>query len=76
MLRTQISLNEEMYEKARAEAARQGISIAELVRRALAAQLSGADARRPWMRHAGAVASGDTGASRSVDAILYGRGRP
>ena len=77
MLRTQISLPEEMYERARAEAERQGVSIAEFVRRALAAQLSaGVSASRPWMRHAGAVSSGDAGASRSIDEVVYGRGRP
>ena len=76
MLRTQISIDEVMYERARAEAARQGVSIAELVRRALAAQLATADDDKPWMRFAGAVASGDAAASRSVDAVVYGRGRP
>ena len=76
MLRTQITLSEALYARARAEAERQGVSIAEFVRRALAAQLHGADDRQPWMRHAGAQASGDAAASRSIDAIVYGQGRP
>jgi hypothetical protein len=76
MLRTQISLEPEMYERARLEAARLGVSIAELMRRALAAQLAADAGGRPWMRFAGVLASGDPRASRSVDEAVYGRGRP
>jgi hypothetical protein len=76
MLRTQISLAPEMYARARTEAARQGVSIAELVRRALAAQLAAGSGDKPWMRFAGVVASGDATASRSLDDVVYGRGRP
>jgi hypothetical protein len=76
MLRTQISLDADLYERARAEAARRGISIAELMRRALVAQLTSPSPDRPWMRYAGALDSGDTGASASIDDVVYGRGRP
>lgn len=31
---------------------------------------------RPWMRHAGTLASGDRDASRTVNAVVYGRPRP
>jgi hypothetical protein len=76
MLRTQISLDRAMYRRAKAEAARQGVSLAELMRRALAAQLGSVEPERPWMRYAGVVASGDEAASRTVDEVVYGRGRP
>lgn len=76
MLRTQISLDADLYERARAEAARRGISIAELVRRALAAQLASPSPDRPWMRFAGTMDSGDADASTSIDDVVYGRGRP
>jgi hypothetical protein len=76
MLRTQISLDADLYQRAKAEAARRGISIAELMRRALAAQLASRSPERPWMRFAGALDSGDPAASASVDAVVYGRGRP
>ena len=76
LLRTQISLDADLYERARAEAARRGISIAELVRRALTAQLASPSADRPWMRFAGTIDSGDSGASTSIDDVVYRRGRP
>lgn len=76
MVRTQISLDERAYKEAQAEAARLGISLAAFLRRAVAVALGERHAdRRPWMRHAGTVASGDAGASRSVDAVVYGRDR-
>jgi hypothetical protein len=77
VIRTQISLDEQAYREAKAEARRQGISLAEFLRRAVRLALpprAGAD--RPWMQYAGAVASGDPDASRSVDAVVYDRPRP
>ena len=77
MIRTQISLDERAYEDAKAEAARQGVSLAEFLRRAVAATLSARPSpERPWMRHAGSLASGDPDASVTVDDVVYGRGRP
>ncbi|MBI3048450.1 MAG: CopG family transcriptional regulator [Acidobacteria bacterium] len=77
MIRTQVSLGEREYRDAKAEAARQGISLAEFLRRAVgAALLERRSSRRPWMRHAGSLASGDPQASVSVDEVVYGRGRP
>ena len=77
MIRTQISLGEREYRDAKMEAARQGISLAEFLRRALGAALvERRPSRRPWMRHAGILSSGDPRASVSVDAVVYGRGRP
>jgi negative regulator of replication initiation len=77
MLRTQISLDHEMYRRVKSEARRHGISVAELLRRALASVLHPAvSTNQPWMRFAGTLESRDAGSSRSVDAIVYGRGRP
>ena len=77
MIRTQISLDEDAYREAKQEARRQGISLAEFLRRLVATGIRHRRVKeRPWMRHAGALASGDPGASRSVDAVVYGRPRP
>jgi hypothetical protein len=77
MIRTQISLAENEYREAKAEAARQGISLAAFLRRALTGALvERRSSTRPWMRHAGILASGDPRASLSVDDVVYGRGRP
>ena len=77
MILTQISLDEPAYKEAKAEASRLGVSLAEFLRRAVASALAGrrTDAR-PWMRHAGMVASGDPDASVTVDEVVYGRGKP
>ena len=76
MIRTQVSLERDMYEEAKREAGRQGISFAELVRRALARVLPVSETLAPWMCHAGTVAEGDREASTSVDRVVYGRDRP
>jgi hypothetical protein len=77
MIRTQISLDERAYRDAKAEAKREGISLAAFLRRAVAAALSGrAPAKQPWMRHAGSLASGDPDASTTVDDVVYNRPRP
>ena len=76
MIRTQISLEEDMYREAQREARRQGISFAELCRRALAQVLGHRAQKEPWMGYAGAVESGDENASRSVDEVVYGRRKP
>lgn len=76
MIRTQVSLEEDLYREAQEEARRQGISFAELCRRALAQALSHRRSDKPWMRFAGAVESGDADASRSVDEVVYGRACP
>jgi len=77
MVRTQISLEDSAYREAKREAHRLGISLAEFLRRAVALALSPRrPAERAWMRHAGCVSSGDPGASRSVNVVVYGRPRP
>ena len=75
MVRTQISLEEDMYRDAQEEARRQGISFAELCRRSIATALTQAS-DLPWMRLAGAFESGGADASQSVDEVVYGRERP
>jgi hypothetical protein len=72
MIRTQISLAEDEYRAAKREAARLGISLAELLRRSLRRILP-TDTSRPWMRYAGMVESGDAGSSESIDEIVYGQ---
>jgi len=87
MIRTQVSLDEKAYRAAKAQAKRDGISIAEFMRRALAVALAssarrtagepgGAEDDRPWMQFAGCVNSGDPRASETVDEVVYGRTHP
>jgi hypothetical protein len=76
MIRTQVSLEDDMYRDAKREARRLGISFAELCRRALAQMLGAGATKEPWMGYAGSVESGDPDSSRSVDEVVYGRHRP
>lgn len=71
MIRTQVSLDEREYALANKQAKALGISVAELVRRAVRETLppTGGGA---WMRYAGLVESGDSRSSRSIDEIVYG----
>jgi hypothetical protein len=66
-----------MYKRAQAEARRQGISLAELVRRALAKELTEQEPSesKPWMRFSGAISEGvaDDSDNERVDALVYGR---
>ena len=71
MVRTQISLSEDEYKAAKREAERLGISLAELLRRSLRTLLP-PDPRRPWMRYAGMIESGDARSSQTIDEIVYG----
>lgn len=73
MIRTQVSLDEEDYALARAEAKALGISIAELVRRAVRGALPPRHkGQAPWMRFAGLVESGDANSSQRIDEVVYG----
>ncbi len=71
MVRMQLRLDEREYERVKKEAEALGISMSEFVRRAVRQMLS-ADERKPWMRYAGFVGSGDARSSRSIDDIVYG----
>jgi hypothetical protein len=72
MVRTQISLSEDEYSAAKHEAARLGISLAELLRRSLRTVLPVND-MQPWMRYAGMVETGDPKSGQSIDDMIYGR---
>jgi hypothetical protein len=72
MIRTQVSLSEEEYRMAKAEAARLGVSLAELLRRSLR-HIVLADNEKPWMRYAGMVETGEKNASQKIDEIVYGQ---
>jgi hypothetical protein len=71
MIRTQVSLSEEDYAAAKQEAARLGISLAELLRRSLR-EILPVDPSKPWMRLAGMVNTGDPHSSQKIDEIVYG----
>ena len=66
MIRTQISLSEDKYSAATREAARLGISLAEVLRRSLRTVLLVNDTQ-PWMRYAGMVDTGDPKSSQEID---------
>jgi hypothetical protein len=72
MVRTQISLSNLEYRAAKREAARLGISLAELLRRSLRSLLPADDAK-PWMRYAGMIDTGDARASQKIDDVVYGQ---
>jgi hypothetical protein len=71
MIRTQISLARDEYLAAKREARRQGISLAELLRRSLRTLIP-ADASKPWMRFAGMIETLDANSSRTIDDVVYG----
>ena len=72
MVRTQISLTQDDYLTAKREAARFGILLAELLRRALRTVLPANDTK-PWMSYAGMVETGDPESSQCIDDVVYGR---
>lgn len=71
MIRTQISLDELEYAAVKKEAAALGISVAELIRRAVRQTLP-IDSQAPWMRFAGLVGSRDRNSGQSIDDVVYG----
>jgi hypothetical protein len=72
VIRVQFRLAEAEYEAATREARRQGISVAELIRRSLCAALP-IDTSKPWMRFAGMVQSAERESSARVDEVVYGQ---
>jgi len=72
MIRTQISLSEEDYRLARESAGKLGISLAELLRRAIRLMIPVSHAQR-WMRYAGLVATGRPDSSQKIDDVVYGQ---
>ena len=75
MIRTQISVDRELYHRAKIVARRKGISLAELCRRGLEEVVSNEPTGWPWMAFAGIV-EGGAGDSESVDEVVYGREAP
>ena len=75
MTRMQISLDQDLYSRAKSMARRQGISLAELCRRSLRETVSREPVDRPWMAYAG-VLDGAPDDSETVDENAYGRGMP
>ncbi len=71
MIRTQVSLDRQEYELAKKEAKALGISVAELVRRAVRRALP-ASGKAPWMRYAGLIESGNPRSRKPIDEIVYG----
>jgi hypothetical protein len=71
VIRTQISLDEREYKLVKEQARLFGISIAELMRRAVRDMLPPSE-KAPWMRFAGFVESGDLASSQSIDEFVYG----
>lgn len=76
MIRTQVSLDEKMYDEALKEAKRRGISFAEFCRRALGRMLRHGGEGLPHMRYAGIIEDAGPDASQRVDEVVYGRERP
>jgi hypothetical protein len=72
MIRTQISFDTDLYEQARKSAKRNGISLAELCRRAVAEVVARESFKQPWMFFAG-IFDGSEGDSESVDSVVYDR---
>lgn len=75
MIRTQISVDEDLYKRAKALARRQGISLAELCRRSLEEVVAREPSDKAWMAFAGTF-DGEEAGSTSVDRIVYGRETP
>jgi len=75
MIRTQISVDEGLYKKAKQVARRRGISLAELCRRGLEAVVAREPSDKPWMTYAG-VLDGRAEDSSSVDRVVYDREVP
>lgn len=76
MVRTQISIDRDLYDEARLHAKKLGVSVAELCRRGLRGIVAGERESRPWMKYVGCVSSGDADASSSVDDVVYNRPEP
>ena len=74
MARMHVSLSDAEHDAARREAARLGISLAELLRRSLRAMIP-VDEAKPWMRYAGMVETGDPQSSQKIDEVVYGTRR-
>lgn len=75
MIRTQISVDESTYKKAKAVARQRGISLAELCRRSLEETIAREPTTKPWMALAG-ILDGNPEDSSTVDSVVYDRDKP
>lgn len=75
MIRTQISVDEQLYARVKELARRKGVSLAELCRRALEEQVAKEPSSKAWMAYAG-IHDGREDDSGSVDTTVYGRETP
>ena len=75
MIRTQISVDEHLYMRAKKAARRNGISLAELCRRSLELAIASAPSGKPWMSYSG-IFEGRHDDSASVDSVVYEREAP
>lgn len=77
MIRTQVSLSKLEYHLAKEAAHQMGISLAEMLRRALRtmypAAIKSPPAAKRWMSYRGIVASGNARSSQEIDDVVYGR---
>jgi hypothetical protein len=72
MIRTQISLEKEEMEIAHETAESYGISLAEMMRRALRKEFKPGGGK-PWMKYCGSIATGKSVTSEEIDEVVYGR---
>jgi hypothetical protein len=75
MIRTQISVDDELYEQAKRVARQKGISLAELCRRGLEELVAREPSDKPWMAFAG-ILDGAEDDSSTIDAMVYERESP
>jgi hypothetical protein len=75
MIRTQISVDRDLYERAKKAARQRRISLAELCRRSLEELIAREPTDKPWMKYAGVI-EGRPDDSESIDDVVYGRDRP
>ena len=75
MIRTQISVDEATYKRAKQIARRRGISLAELCRRSIEETIAHEPSPKPWMAYAG-ILEGNPEDSTTVDSVVYDREKP
>ena len=75
MIRTQISVDKSLFQRAKRTASRRGISLAELCRQGLEQVVAGDTPEKPWMELAG-IFEGKPDDSATIDSELYGQEHP
>ena len=72
MIRMRISLDRDLYKRAKSVAKRRGISLAELWRKSLRETVSSEEVDKPWLAFAG-ILDGEPDDSKTVDEVVYRR---